>query len=258
MTDWCVIAAVNDEAVLADNLATSPMLRDHPERLVTQRNFRTAGAAYNAGLAQTTARICIFAHQDVYLPAGWDERLMARIAELDALDQNWAVTGPFGISADGMHCGRVWATGLGREIGTSPAAPIPAQSFDELVIILDRESRLQFDADLPSFHLYGTDIAQTALAAGKSTYVIDAPVVHNSRPVITLKGGFEDALNYLRRKWRARLPIRTSVTHVTRFGLKYLMQRIRMRDWPKSRKANQRPAVSVRSAPEIARELGYE
>ncbi len=258
MTDWCVIAAVNDEDVLATNLAASPMLLENPERLITLRDYLTAGSAYNAGIARTTARICIFVHQDVYLPAGWDTRLASRIAELDALDPTWAVAGPFGINADGDHCGRVWTTGLGREIGTSPTAPIPAQSFDELLLILNRDSRLEFDPDLPSFHLYGTDIAQIALAAEKGVYVIDAPVVHNSRPVVTLKGGFEDALTYLRRKWRRRLPIRTPVTYVTRFGTKHLIQRMRMRDWPKSKKASPRPDVSKRNPEEIAKHLGYE
>ncbi len=258
MADWCVISAVNDEGVLKKNLASSPMLRMHPERLTVLRDYPSAGHAYNSGLSKTTARICIFAHQDVYLPSGWDTRLSARVKQLDTLNPMWAVAGPFGISRSGMHCGRVWTTGLGREIGTSPTTPIPAQSLDELLIILNRDSGLEFDADLPSFHLYGTDIAQTALTAGNKVYVIDAPVIHNSRPVVTLEGGFEDALLYLRHKWHQRLPIRTPVTYITRFGIRHLLQRMRMRDWPRRRDPKSRPAAPVRSPIEIAKDLGYE
>lgn len=258
MIDWCCIAAVNNETVWADNLAASPMNQARPDRLCPQRGFASASLAYNDGLAKTSARIVILAHQDVYIPDGWDALLNARIAELDAIDPNWGVAASFGISRAGAYCGRVWTTGLGREVGTSPVTPIPAQSFDELLLILNRDAGLQFDPLLPSFHLYGTDIAQTAIEAGHGAYIIDAPVVHNSRPVVTLSGGFEDALIYMRRKWRQRLPIMTPVTHITQLGLRYLLQRIRMRDWPIPNTSQARAEASTRSPREIAHELGYE
>ena len=38
------------------------------------------------------------------------------------------------------------------------------QSFDELLIVLRRDSGLRFDEGLPGWHMYGTDIVQTARA----------------------------------------------------------------------------------------------
>ena len=255
--DWCCIAAVNDEAVLNTNLLASPALSRDPSRLTVLRDQPTAGTAYNAGLAQTRADICVFVHQDVYLPRGWDGLLAREIGKLNAMDPNWGVAGVYGVGQDGRHAGRVWSTGLRREIGSSPQTPVPAQSFDELLLVLNRRSGLCFDPDLPSFHLYGMDIAQTALDRGLGAYVIDAPVIHNSVPTPTLMGGFRSAYNYGRHKWSRRLPIQTPVTSLTRLGLYPLWQQIRG-----TRTRNRRlrhAAENPRPDPaEIARDLGYE
>lgn len=256
-TDWCCIAAVNDEAVFKANLAASPMLARDPSRLTVLRDQPTAGTAYNAGLDKTQAGICVFVHQDVYLPAGWEILLEREVAKLNAIDPAWGVAGVYGVGLDGRHAGRVWSTGLRREIGTSPEQPVPAQSFDELLIVLNRGSGLRFDADLPSFHLYGMDIAQNALSKGLNAYVIDAPVVHNSVPTRTLLGGFREAYDYARRKWRSRLPIQTPVTRITRLGLYPLWQEFRG-----TRSRNKRlkfAAENPRPDPaDVARSLGYE
>ena len=85
------------------------------------------------------------------------------------------------------------------------------QSLDELLIVLRRSSGLRFDPDLPHFHLYGTDIVQTALASGKGAYVVDAPVIHNSKPIKRLDRNFWMAFNYMVGKWRGLPPIQTPV-----------------------------------------------
>lgn len=257
---WCCIAAVNDTAVLEANLAASPVLRADPARLVTLRDQPSASIAYNAGLDQTSARICVFAHQDVYLPRGWEDRLADIVTGLDQLDQNWAVAGLFGKDREGAPVGRVWSTGLGREIGAPFDEPIPVQSLDELVIVLNRDSRLRFDPELPSFHLYATDIVQMALSSGKGAYVVDAPVVHNSVPTPGLRGGYMQAYDYMRKKWRNRLPIVASVTRITRLGWYLRLQDIRMfRLKPKRTKQIRLAARLPRpDAQAIARKLGYE
>lgn len=258
--EWCCIAAVNDETVLRANLAASPALLAQPQRLTVLRDQSSASVAYNAGLDATAARICVFAHQDVYLPLGWDENLAKHVARLDRLDSGWAVAGLFGIDRNGIHVGRVWSTGIGREIGAPFSDPIPVQSLDELVIVLNRDSGLRFDPDLPSFHLYATDIVQIALSAGKGAYVVDAPVVHNSVPTPGLRGGYMLAYDYMRHKWRARLPIVTPVTRITRLGWHVRWQdlrtfRLNYRRAKRIRLASRLPRPDAKT---IARRLGYE
>ena len=217
-TDWCCVAAVNRPDILAANLAASPALIARPERLNIQRDPVSAAIAYNQGLDETRAEIVVFAHQDVYLPKGWDQMLMQAVGEIAAHDPAWAVLGLIGKTSCNRICGRVWSTGLAREVGDGTGLPAPAASIDELLIVLRRSSGLRFDPGLPSFHLYGTDIVQTALKAGYGAYIVDAPVIHNSRAVRSLQDGFAEAYAYLQKKLADRLPVPTLVARLDEDG----------------------------------------
>lgn len=261
MLEWCCVAAVNDDDILDSNLALSPAIARNPTRLVTFRDQPSASRAYNKGLRTTDARIYIFVHQDVYLPTGWEDQLQRQINQLDEQDPSWAVAGVYGVGKDGHHVGRVWSSGIGKELGAPLAAPVQVQSLDELLIILRGSSGLRFDDQLPSFHLYGTDIVQSAIAAGHSAYVIHSPVVHNSRSVRTLKGGYMEAYNYMRLKWRARLPIATPVTTITRFGFQARWKVVKKRYLRKFLQPSYEPRTSEDPPCNpvlIARHLGYE
>ena len=258
--DWCCIAAVNNEAVLAGNLAASPALARCPDRLLVLRDQPNAGIAYNRGLDQTRAEICVFAHQDVYLPEGWEDRLATGIQQAEAEDPDWAVLGVYGVRPCGNHAGRVWDTGLNREFHPPSATPVPVASLDELLIVLRRSSQLRFDESMPSFHLFGTDIVQQALEAGHGAYAIEAPVVHNSIVVVSLSGAFARSFHYVRRKWRHRLPIKTTVTKITPLGMKFRWRNLKKFRWPSevNRIRAESEARTRRNPAEIAKTLGYE
>ena len=253
--DWCCIAAVNDEEILAENLCTSPAIRSDPKRLTVLMDQESATIAYNAGLDKTTARYCVFAHQDVYLPKGWTDQLASQIEMLNRIDSTWAVAGLFGVSESGAHVGRVWSTGIGQELGGPFERPIAVQSLDELLIILDRERGLRFDPKLPGFHLYGTEIVQQARAVSLGAYVVHAPVVHNSQRVKTLHGPFMRAYYYVSRKWEKHLPIITPVTKITPLGLKarWLAIKISAKTFRKGKAAPYKRDPKLISA-----EIGYE
>jgi hypothetical protein len=246
-----VIAAVNDDRILAENLAASPLMGAGTS-FRAMRSYRCAGAAYNAGLDATDAEVVVFAHQDVYLPQPWLERLRNGIRAIEERDARWAVIGVYGMTETGQHVGQCWSTGLGKLLGAPFEQPRRAASVDEIVIVLRRASGLRFDEKLPGFHLYGADIVQSALAAGLSAYVIHAPVVHNSRPVETLAGAYSAAYDYMRKKWKHRLPIATTVVPLTRVG--YPLIRARLRRAFKSR----RSAPPREPGRVIAQRLGLE
>jgi hypothetical protein len=250
-----IAAAVNNEEVLRDNLGASPVLQEAGLALVTERGHDSAGRAYNHALDRTDAEIVVFAHQDVYLPGGWLGRLQTAIEALEARQENWAVLGIVGVDRGGALVGRSWSNGLHLEIDTHLTAPTAVQAVDELVIVLRRTSGLWFDAQLPGFHLYGTDIVQAALAAGFGAYVFDGPVVHNSLPVTRLDGSYCRAYRHMQRKWRGRLPIKTTVVPITRWGWPLLSWQVRRR----IRSLRERPATERCASPAgVARELGYE
>jgi hypothetical protein len=250
-----VVAAVNDEEVLRSNLARSPLIREGVPLLI-ERGCSSAGIAYNRGLSRAQAEIVVFAHQDVYLPEGWHLRLFEGIEQVEQSRRDWAVIGVFGATSSGAHVGRVWSSGLGREIGGPLAAPQAIVSADELVLVIRRESGVRFDEALPGFHLYGTDIVQTALEKGLGAFVVEAPVVHNSRPIRWLDGRFRAAWRYARTKWNHRLPVPTCILPLTRS------------DWPLLRSAlvsakhtvlRRHPRTTRASDPiAVSRRLSYE
>lgn len=216
--DLCLVVASHEEACLQRNLMASPMVRAGMPVHV-ERGAPSAAAAYNRGLDATTAPIVIFAHQDVYFPPGWDRLLRRTLAQLDAADPSWALVGSYGISTAGDHVGDIWGTGLSRRLGAPFPAPVPAQSFDEHVIVMRRAAGLRFDPALPGFHLYGTDIVQTARAAGRGAYVAWLPLVHNHKFYPNLGADFAESYHFTRRKWRGRLPLRTPVLWIRWHGL---------------------------------------
>ncbi|WP_428939622.1 hypothetical protein [Fontivita pretiosa] len=211
-----VIAAVNDEQILAANLARSPMLQDGTIRLIVERGHAGAASAYNAGLARSVVDVAIFAHQDVYFPRGWQDKLNDAIDSLEEAGHRWAVLGVWGIRHDGRFAGHVWCSGGNREYHVRVDGPTEVASIDEVVIVLNCATGLRFDQRLPGFHLYATDLACTARQRGLGTFVFDAPVVHNSHWDPQLDVGYFRAYRFMARKWAAQLPLLTCVLPVER------------------------------------------
>ena len=250
--DFCAIAAVDNERVLDVCLKRSPDIASQSLPLITITGAPNMAAAYNEALGKTGARICVFLHQDVYLPAGWLERAVVRLNALSAFAPDWMVAGGFGVTKAGEGVGRVWDVTMGLELGAPLDKPVAVGSFDEYMLILRREEPFAFDEALPHFHLYGTDLAQTALAKGRSAWVVDLPVVHNNRPIVSLGGGYTLAYKYARRKWHANLPIYTTVCALSNNPLSLWRAR-----WHR-RHAKRRPDDVSADSVAVARGAGYE
>ena len=87
--NWAVIAAVNDEIVLKNNLLRSPDIGS-ASQVILKRGFDSAAKAYNSALMEAKCDILVFAHQDVYFPSQWISRLETWIHKLNSIDPNWA------------------------------------------------------------------------------------------------------------------------------------------------------------------------
>lgn len=249
-----VIAAVNDRVVSESNLFRSQLLSADGVQFIAARGFSAASQAYNYGIARATGEILIFVHQDVYIPAGWLRQLLAAVAVLDRKDPAWAVLGVVGVDGLGAVKGCSWSTGLGREVGTSVQQHEPAVSLDELILVVRKSSGLHFDDKLQGWHLYGTDIVQEALHLSMGAYIIHAPVIHNSLPVVCLNDDFAQCYSFLCGKWANSLPIQTCCTRMTRFGWPLFKKRIGQIFRTTDRNIHERLADPTTKA----RELGYE
>ncbi len=210
---FALVAAVNDEAVFESNLMRSPDVPDH--RVYPMRGHASAARAYNAALDSTDEDFLVFLHQDVFLPEGWIDRVRDQISRIEAGSEEWGVIGVLGVRPDGRVAGHTYSSGLRRVVGSKVDAPARVQSLDEIVLILRRAAGIRFDPALPGFHLYGTDICQTAMKAGLACFVIDAFCIHNSRGIRMLPPEFWKACDFLARKWPDRCPLKTPCTIVS-------------------------------------------
>ena len=241
MTGFVIAAACNSERILTANLARSPLLRQ--VELHAEWGAASAAAAYNRAIAATTEPVIVFAHQDVFLPKGWDHLLAARIAEVSAIDPQWALLGAFGVGLDGTHHGPVWSSSLGQIVGRVSMMPQPVQSYDEMLIVLRRGSGLRFDETIPGWHMYGTDIVTQARTRGLHAYAGALPTIHNDRYHEVLGTDFDAAYHYLQTKWRDRLPLRSPIVKISRSGLHLLKNR-----WQNRRSAGFRAGMAIGTA----------
>ena len=249
-----VAAAVNDQAILAQCLARSPDIASGALTLRCYEGYATAGLAYNAAIDGSDAEWLMLAHQDVYLPTGFAAAITAALDDLTHVAPDWGVAGVVGATALGGVVGQVWCSGNARLIGDRDGLPAPAATLDELIIIIRKSTGLRFDEALPSFHLYAADMILEAKKAGHSTWVVDAPVVHHSRPVLNLGGGYAKAWHYMRRKWASELPIVNLVCAIRRSPFTLWEKDLRIRLTHRGRKDR---GDASGDPVEIAERLGF-
>lgn len=246
MIDVAFCCNSHSSEILNANLARSPCLSQSERHVET--TAVSAGRGYNRAIDRTDAPILVFAHHDVYLPLGWDRLLAARLAEIEARDPNWALFGAFGVGLDTVGWGPVWSSSLGHIVGRVPSEPVPAQSFDEMLIVLRRESGLRFDEDLPGWHMYGTDIVQTASSRGMGAYAGGLPCIHNDGFHAALGTDFDDCYRFMHKKWHARLPIWSTVMPIRKGGLTLMRARWKMR---RSHGFRESLSLQTTTAPEV-------
>ncbi|MDY7110555.1 MAG: hypothetical protein SYC29_18135 [Planctomycetota bacterium] len=208
----------NSQDVLHRNLMISPLVRDRGVPVLIENNPQSAASGYNRILERTEAPVVVLAHQDIYLPGAWEQLLQRRIAEVEALDPGWGVIAAFGIGNDGAEWGPIWSTSIGRIVGGVSSSPIPIQSADEALIVLRRRPGLVFDETLPHFHFYGSDIVQTSRKLGHGAWNAALPLVHNDGFKGSLDEHYDRGFHYIRKKWRAELPINTPTVKIAWHG----------------------------------------
>lgn len=256
-----VVVAVNDDRVLESNLARSPAIASGRCRLIEKRGFPSATLAYASGLREATSEWVVFPHQDVYLPEPWFDQLALAIRALEDREPRAAAIAPCGVGRDDAIRGRAWLSGHRLEFRGDVDEPTEAVSFDELTLVLRQGMGVGFDPELPGYHLYGTDLAQSAWAKGHGAYLFNAPLIHNSRSVRQLGDDYVRAYEFMQKKYRSILPIKTCVVPITPSGreLRRWRRRARLRALKRHLLGERQPGDEMRvDSAEKARALGYE
>lgn len=250
-----VCCVANDDAILTRNLKSSPDVVKRRVKLSVIWGAKAASVAYREAIEAAHADVVVFAHQDVYFPDGWFSKLEVVCERLSSVDPSWAVAGLCGMTTEGEFVGHIWDAGLGAVCGGPFRAPRSVTSLDEVVLMIRRASGIVFDPELPSFHLYGTDIVLEAHRAGMKSYVVDLPVIHNSKAGVRLDSTYIAAYRFMVRKWRALLPLPTVIVQLTGNPWPLLLRRLRLRYKAIFRASTLRSMVE---SPElVARQLGF-
>lgn len=213
---FCFIAASNNEEILRSSLLSSPDLSGR--EVSVQREAKSAAQAYNHGIAETTAEVMIFIHNDMYLPIGWLAKVKQVITTLNETDPNWGVLGMFGVTTAMQGEGYVYSTGLNRTLGSDFEKAREVETLDEIVLILRRASGLRFDDHLPGFHFYGADICLQARSLGLKSYAFSDLGIHNTNGT-SIQPRAHYWRCYLRvwKKWWHYLPVMTPCMPITRW-----------------------------------------
>ena len=213
---WTLIAAVNNEAILKSCLLNTPEAQSASEILL-QTGYTSAAAAYNDAIRKANTDILVFAHQDVYLPEGWGAALEKALEVLSKQDPDWGVLGVWGLDAAGKGAGDVYCTFAMKRLGGPFEGVSEVRTLDEVMLIVRKSSGLKFDEQMKGYHLYGTDICLQAQQRGMKCYAVSAFCVHNTNGYNLLPLEFWKYYFFIRRKWRAALPIFAPCAKIT-FG----------------------------------------
>ena len=208
-------ACVNDETSLRTNLMASPCLRPGTgHEVLLARGCRNIADGLNAAVSRAKNAWVVCVHQDVYLPEGWDRRVVQQLRDAEAKLGRVGVAGVIGAA----HAGPVeehamsplvgWVVDRDRLLRGPEALPAPAETLDELVLILPRGNPLRFDPAL-GFHFYGADLCLQARERGLSTVAVEALCFHNQRGV-ELPADFAASGHSFAKKWAERLPVKTT------------------------------------------------
>lgn len=222
------VVCVNKRDILDRNFLASPGLlapHPHPHQIILQEGFTSATAAYNDAIDKSVNDLIVFCHQDMFFPAPWISQLASILDSLQSRDPNWGVLGCCGITSDGRLRGYVYSLGVG--IIGGPGEPAEIQTLDEIVLILRKSSGLRFDGKLPHFHLYGTDICLRAATRRMKSYAISALCVHNTFQDFDLPKEFFECCQYVKRKWKQFLPIRTTCIRITASNIPIYVRRFK-------------------------------
>jgi hypothetical protein len=210
------IACVSDEATLKANLLASPCLGPgSPHQVLLYRGAASAAEGLNRGLEQARHRPVVCVHQDVYLPRGWDARLVVQLHEAQRTFGPIGVAGAYGVSLLG---GRVLRAGcvVDRDRLLNEPAKLPSlvETLDELLLVLPEPSTWRFDSSL-GWHFYGADVCLQARSRGLHSVALDVVCLHHSRSV-GLPLAFFASGRVFARKWSEQLPVATSCVVVGR------------------------------------------
>lgn len=181
----------------------------------SESNRFDAFSGYNLFLSEARGNYIVLCHQDILLLTDGRAQLERRLGELTTHDPKWALCG----NAGGISFNRI-AVRITDPRGRNQSTghfPVPVTALDENFIVIRRDANLALSHDLSGFHFYGADLCILADVLGRTAWVIDFHLQHNSRG--TTDARFYRQRKDIARKYQRALRPRWVATTVTYFFL---------------------------------------
>lgn len=220
-----LVTSVSRMDVFADCLAKSPCLQAGAWPWMACFNSRSAAAAFNAALdARLASGWLVWAHQDVFLPAGWTTMFERELDQACAKWSELAVVGVYGVQGAGARAIRAGhVLDRGRLLKEPATLPCLVDSLDELLIAVRVESGLRMDPSI-GFDFYATDLVLQAQESGFCAAVLDSFCEHWSDTPSS--GAMHQSLidrvkrngDAFEKKWAHRLPVQTPCFSIAHSG----------------------------------------
>lgn len=219
------VTCVSRIDVLSQRLALSPCLQSGGLPWTAYFNCAAAAQAFNQQLrAGAAIDWLVWVHQDVYLPAAWEQQFRRALAQATERWPRLAVAGVYGVhgaGAQAQRAGHVLDRGL--LLREQAALPCLVDSLDELLVAVRVSSGLQMDPAM-GFDFYATDLVLQARQAGWCAAAVDAYCEHWSDTPASgempahLIARVKANGHAFESKWAHRLPVTTPCFHINRPG----------------------------------------
>jgi SAM-dependent methyltransferase len=177
---FSVVVPVTNSSQLALNVMQSPGLHEVNAPVIEVRGATSAADAFTRGAEQIKTSWLVFAHQDVYFPAGSGRALAGVLGSVPAAQANEELIGfagmRLGSAGNAEHAGLV----IDRVARFDHPAAAEAVSLDEFAVAMTPRTEHRIDPAL-GWHLWGTDLClAAAYRRARAPRIVRVPLFHNS------------------------------------------------------------------------------
>jgi len=185
--------------------------------IYNNNNVYTAAIAGNLGLDISKNKYIIYVHQDIEFMIDSGKQIAAII---ESMDDKRIIAGAAGMSIqyDNNHIDDWGFCDFNNKVGVvydenneivwDGVEQDIVHSLDEILLIIDKDSGIQFDTSLDGYHLYGLDICLQARAAGYEVVASKIDIKHYGKysSSIYKDHNFIKKLIFIYNKWFMNFP----------------------------------------------------
>lgn len=200
-----ITATCNTNTINNNLCLTTHLWPNYPLNVIMNSTHLTKDI--QEGIDKSNADIVCVIHDDVRLIEGFEYNLLKSLDKLNKDYPDWAVAGVAGADWRGVIAHIIDRQNI---LGSHIETPIPVDTIDEVLVLINTKHRLRLDEDITTHHLWATDLCLQAKEKELECYVIEALVHHNSTNNYVLGEDYYKQVEYIKSKWSHMMPFNTT------------------------------------------------